>query len=243
MKDRKYFTKNWHSPHETNPSIMYNRHLTYKEDGYFVEIGTGSTIKNGMHSASNTGDLADIGWSGVYFDPNPNYCIEAVARHTANLKKIKIFNFGVGDKNENLFLYPGDTLMPDVSEEYDRRGWLQPQHNKFYFAENGSNIIESKIITTAEAMKMATCPAKYDILSIDVEGYELKIIKDYDFNRWRPKLVIVELRRDGHWPKHILENTSKTIDIMKNNRYEVVHYDSANTWFLCQDGEQNDLCI
>ena len=222
----KYITKVWaeNHTHEAKPDTIYNKHLDYKTDGFFVEIGMGGTIPP---SATNTGDVfADIGWSGAYFEALKANCEEGYIRHKDNLSHIKIFKYAVGDIPGTLHMYPGDTLVPDLSQYYDSIGWLPEDYKKDY----GEHSVE--IITPEQAMIMADCPSKYDVLSIDVEGYELKIIKNYDFNRWRPEIVIIELRVNNHsfQEKHKQEGR-EVIQIMLDNGYEIIHHDVANFWF------------
>jgi len=56
---------------------LYTKLFGYKTDGFLVEIGVGNCLKgHGGHeeNASNTANLADMGWSGVYIEPNSSKC-------------------------------------------------------------------------------------------------------------------------------------------------------------------------
>lgn len=231
--EKKYFTKGWSEghTHEVRPDVIYNQHLPYKTDGFFIEIGTGGTMPPA--TASNTGDFADMGWHGAYFDPHSGYCEEAKIRHKKNLSRIKVLNYGVGDKEEVLQLYPGDTLREDVNAHYDSLGWLDSckVHGSNYKKNYGTHF--AKIITPNQALEMAECPLSYDVLSVDVEGYELKIISNYNFNRYRPKLVVIELRVDNRaFPEPFQHEGREVVKIMLKNGYKVIHKDCANQWFL-----------
>ena len=66
----------------------YNEYFADKTDGYLIEIGVGHTlygvdnIKEGTlknlinprRVGSNTADLLDLGWSGLYIEPVKEYC-------------------------------------------------------------------------------------------------------------------------------------------------------------------------
>ena len=229
-----YETKDWACAHEIRPADIYNRYLPYKTDGFFIEIGMGGTLPP---SASNTGDFADIGWSGAFFEPMQRYCEEAEIRHKDNLDRIKIFNCAVGDEEGELQLFPGDTLIKELHIHYDKIGWLPEKYKETY----GEHF--TKVITPTQALQMAKCPARYDVLSVDVEGFELKIIENYDFNRWRPILAVIELRTDNasFTPEQKVDS-DRVIEIMIDNDYQIVHRDPANFWFLdnlyLQHGEE-----
>ena len=200
---------------------IYKKVFGYREVGFFVEFGVGQTIG----FASNTGFLADIGWEGLYFEPHPAYYEEARKRHAEN--NVKIFNFGVGSKYEKTTLYPGDTCRKDVHETFLNLGWLPNDYLKNY----GEHVVE--IRPTMESLEMANCPAEYDILSIDVEGYELPIVQSYNFNQFRPKLVIIELRdSDAKFPVDQRKESVECHKIMLKNNYKLIFKDQLNAFYL-----------
>jgi FkbM family methyltransferase len=167
---------------------LYNKYIPYKEDGFLVEIGVGNTIKgidkllpkelvNFTRCMSNTADLLDIGWSGIYIDPVSEYCEEAKIYHKDNLDRLKIVNLGASNQKGELQLYLGDSFTPN---NYGTLGydWI------------GRKV---EIDITSEILKRANCPKKIDIMSIDVEGYELEVIKGIDFSIHEPSIIILEI--------------------------------------------------
>jgi len=232
MKHNKYTTKDWnaHPDIEICPADIYNKYLEYKTDGFFVEFGMGGTLPP---NASNTGDMADIGWSGLYFEPHPTNVIEGLRRHAGNIPRVKIIAAGVGDINEILCLFPGDTFREDMNKHYDSLGWLNycNIHGTNYKNQYGRP--ECQILNVNEALKKYDCPSRFDLLSIDVEGYELKIIKTLDFSKYRPKLIVAELRSiHPYFPTEMQAEGVEFTDIITAKGYIMIHRDRANTWFL-----------
>lgn len=231
-----YHTKHWTSPHEMNPSKLYNEHLPYKANGFFVEIGVGGSLPP---NASNTADLADLGWSGLYFEPHPTYHAEAVKRHESNSERVKVVNVGIGDVNETKVILPGDTFLEDVNAHYDRLGWLDycNVHGNQYKEKYGAP--ECEIKNVMQALEENDCPMRYDLLSIDVEGYEQRIVNAYNFNKFRPTIVILELRNNNpssfnantETGKNLVQQGISVTNQMIANGYTVIHSDVANTWF------------
>ena len=166
---------------------VYNDYIPYKTNGFVVEIGVGHTFANidstlpddltgYVRCSSNTADLLDIGWSGIYIDPVKMYCDEARISHKYNLDRLKIINIGASNKEDKLKLYLGDTYIPNnlPSGEYE---WI----HKLVPTQVTSVILENN-----------NCPKHIDIMSIDVEGFELKVISGINFNKHIPFLIICE---------------------------------------------------
>jgi FkbM family methyltransferase len=178
-----------------------------------------------------------MGWRGLYFEPHPIYYKEALERHAHNLDRVKIVNVGLGDVDETKNLFAGDTFLEDVHKHYDKLGWLDNDrvHGTNYKAQYGKPMC--KIVNVRQALEDHACAAQFDILSIDVEGYEKKIVSSYDFEKHRPTLVVIELRTIN--PSFCSPGTGARLvsdghevgEIMKSNDYVIIHQDAANTWF------------
>lgn len=80
-------------------SDVYTFVFAYKTDGLFLEVGAYDG-----ESFSNTSGLADIGWSGHYFEPVPAYADAARERHAGNAPRVHVHTLAVSDKD-------GDTIM------------------------------------------------------------------------------------------------------------------------------------
>ena len=171
---------------------VYNKVIPYKTDGFLVEIGVGHTIKgidkvlppdltDFTRTGNNTADLIDLGWSGIYIDPVKEYCDEAKLAHINNLDRLKIVNIGASDKKEELELFLGDSFIPN-GHNGDGYEWIG--------RTTGTDI--TSVILTAH-----NCPHDIDIMSIDVEGFEDRVLLGMDFELHSPKLIILEINVIG----------------------------------------------
>ena len=178
------FTEPNQSPWIVN---FYNKYLTFKTDGFVVEIGVDHTIKgvdknfetiseNHQRCGSNTADLVDLGWSGIYIDPVKEYCDEAKISHKHNLNRLKIVNVGAGKENTTMKFFLGDSFIPN---EFNSNGysWV------------GRDI---EIEPTSVILEKNNCPKNIDVMSIDVEGFELEVLKGLNFELHTPHILIVE---------------------------------------------------
>lgn len=164
---------------------VYNKYLPYKTNGFLVEIGVGHTLEGVDKTlpdnanllsriGSNTADLLDLGWSGIYIDPVKEYCEEAEIAHKNNLDRLKIINIGASDQSEQIQLYLGDSFIPNN------------------YGNCGYNWIGRTILTKKTSDILGDC-ALIDLMSIDVEGFEDRVIKGIDFYKHYPLLLVIEV--------------------------------------------------
>jgi FkbM family methyltransferase len=173
-------------------SIIFKNKL----NGIYIDVGCQHPIKN-----NNTYLLFKKGWKGVNIDLDK-----------ANIDLFKFnrpndYNFteAVSDKIENLDLFyyhqksPINTLDKNVSDK---------QNSKI------EKIIKIKTDTLSNVLDK-TSINNIDILSIDVEGFELKVLKGLDFNKYIPKVIIVEF----------LDLEAKKWEIQYNNFDKIINSD------------------
>ena len=207
---KKYvFNNNTEDPRNENQSPwlvdVYNKYLGDVDVGFLVEIGVGHTLygmwrmecigighrcddpllissMNGdMRCGSNTADLLDLGWNGIYIEPIKEYCDELQISHSKNLDRLTIINIGASDQKEKLPLFLGESFVPN-NEGNSRHGGLYNYVNKYIELE-----VTSKILSNND------CPKHIDLMSIDVEGFEDKVLMGIDFIKHIPKVLVVEV--------------------------------------------------
>jgi hypothetical protein len=52
--------------------------------------------------------------------------------------------------------------------------------------------IDVKVRTLDEVLAEGHASAPIDLMSVDVEGHELDVLRGFDFSRWKPRLVLLE---------------------------------------------------
>ena len=170
---------------------IYNKYLPYKTDGFLVEIGVGHTVYGSdvnigadwaKRFGSNTGDLLDLGWSGIYIEPVEEYCDELILSHQDNLDRLKIINMGCSNLVEKRMLYYGDTFI-----HRNREVEIDPKYKWL------GRTVQCK--PTSIILSENNCPKHIDIMSIDVEGYEHRVLLGLDYNIHQPKIIVVEINQ------------------------------------------------
>ena len=193
-----------------------------KKNGFYVDVGCQHPIKN-----NNTYLLYKKNWSGINID------LDAV--------NIDLFNYfrkndtnvhaAVSDKVEEVDLYyyhqksPINTLDKDVSLRQNAK-----VEKKIKIQTNTlSNIFDELSVK------------KIDLLTIDVEGYELKILKGLNFEKYHPSVIIVEYL-DLHskkWeiPFNNIDNilNSEIYNFLINKNYKFVNWVNGDLVFITKN--------
>ena len=151
------------------------------EQGFFIEAGA----HDGFFE-SNTYYLEKIkGWSGLLVEPVPELYLECRRqRPKAQVVNCALVSFDHPDSH--LEMINADT-MSFVKRE------TQFQNQRLAMAKTW---VKTKEITvparTLTSILDELEVSTVDFLSLDVEGYELTVLKGLDFTKYRPKFILIE---------------------------------------------------
>jgi FkbM family methyltransferase len=176
--------------------LILNRLFLNKKKGFYIDVGAHHPIK-----FSNTFLLYKNGWNGINIDAMPNSMeiFKTVRNRDINIEA------AISNEKEQLkyFIFNEKALNTFSSELAVKRH----DNTNFKIIETVklntiplSEILEKYLETTQEI----------DFLSIDAEGFDLKVLKSNDWNRFRPKVILIE------------ESNSDIINIINNS--EVYKY-------------------
>lgn len=164
-----------------------SKYLNFR-NGVFVELGA-----NDGFQQSNTYYLEKfMGWRGVLIEAIPSLFAKARKRRT----KSQVYNFACVEDAEairyldivdvNLMSFAVDALK--TREEVER----QIQIGEHY-ANAPAKTIRVPTATLTQILQQANVTT-IDFLSLDVEGYEAKVLRGLDFDRFSPRYMLVEAR-------------------------------------------------
>lgn len=189
--------------------------LKDKRDGFFVEFGA----TNGI-DCSNTHFLErEYGWKGILAEPNPYWhdalfknrkcIITTECVYTISNEQVT-FNAVVGAADLSTIQGYGDT-----DEHTQTR-------------ENHSNI-SVRTITLFDLLKKNDAPEIIDYLSIDTEGSELDILKQFFSENTKYKIRCITVEHNNHIVqrfkiKELLEEQGYTRKYMELSRWDDYFY-------------------
>lgn len=153
-----------------------------KKNGFYVDIGAYSP-----KLYSNTYWFYKKGWSGINIDATPGSMklFKKIRPRDINLE------CAISQSEEPLTFYYWDApcTVNTVSEEFARQ-WEEKTGKAPYQTQ-----IQSLKLSTVLHQHQA--PDEIDFMSVDVEGHDLEVLKSNDWNRFRPKLLLVETHSDN----------------------------------------------
>jgi FkbM family methyltransferase len=178
------------------------RHLT-AATGTFIELGAYDGIQQ-----SNTLHFENSGWRGILIEPIP----EAFERCVANRPLAKVFNCACvapdffGSKVEMTFAGLMSVTKDAFEEAHEQEAWIERGEHKQRLTRYAVSVPARTLSSIIDETNMT----RIDLLCLDVEGYELNVLKGLDLARHRPRFVVCE---DGY--------TGDIIDFLKNANYRL----------------------
>ena len=168
-----------------------------KKKGFFIDVGCYHPIHR-----NNTFLLYKKGWQGINID------IHSFSVDLFNYLRPKDlnYNYAISDKNEILNMYYQKKLSQLSTIEYD-------QAKKVFQGP----IKEKKIqaLTLDEILNISKIEKKIDLLDIDVEGADFKVLKSFSLEKFRPELICVEIHEENF-------KKSKTYEYLNSFNYELI---------------------
>lgn len=168
--------------------------ISPSNNGYFVELGA----NDGMRQ-SNTYKLQNhFGWTGLLIEPSPRRFAECVVnRSFGNRPHVRCaacvpFDF------QDRFVEIEDADLMSVA-----KGLLLSNQQAEDHANSGRQFLVDSALrhsygalarSLTSLLDEVATPSSFDLLSLDVEGNELAVLQGLDFQRYRPKWILVETR-------------------------------------------------
>lgn len=206
------------------PSLAAIYEQYFGLNGTFVEIGA-----NDGEMASNTSCLADIGWHGKYVEPDIALAKQCMARHISN--NVEVYCVAISDKEEMITLNHVEGGLSTASVE------TRTAHQEIEWSKDvkfiGSSTVQA--VTLNRLLSESRVLPGFELLVVDVEGYEEKVFSGFSIDHFIPKMIIVELC-DYHpsfkpFPELQMSANRVRQHILRND-YKQIYADPINTIFI-----------
>ena len=163
--------------------FLLSRFLGERSDGTYVEVGAYDGV-----FVSNTWGLAERGWRGLMVEPVPQLAALCRTNHAGH-PAVTVVETAIGPADQReVTLHLAGTLTtanPDAFEEYASIEWAAPS------LTNETVVVPCR--TLDELLADQAVVTGFDVLVVDVEGFEAQVFAGFDFAFWRPRMLIVEL--------------------------------------------------
>lgn len=182
--------------------------------GYFVEVGA---YDGKTHSC--TYDLAVNGWRGVYIEPIKEHAQECAKNHRNH--SVYILNYAIcSDK----LLVNGEWTTSNMNAQKD-------------FNNAGMRVIFDGEIRDVKSKNLQEILDEFgetpDLLVIDTEGTEYQVLTSFDLNKYRPKMIVIEMHEESpEWnTMESVRDSNKKINEYLSS-YKKIYSDSINSIFI-----------
>jgi FkbM family methyltransferase len=178
VRARLFDTYSVKSYSQEGEDLILRRIFDKQASGFYVDVGA-----HHPRRFSNTCNFYRCGWTGINIDPNPD---AMRAFRTDRSRDINI-QCGVADHPGNLTYYRFDEAALNTFDA----GVVKSRLANTPFKLMGS--IEVRVERLATILERYL-PANQaiDFLTIDAEGMDLQVLKSNDWQRYRPRCVLVE---------------------------------------------------
>ena len=208
----------------SNLHFLFSKFLGERDHGFYVEVGAYDGIL-----VSNTWGLSQRGWGGLLIEPVPHLA-DLCRQNYAHRERVRVIQTAVGASDSQITLHLGDvftTANANLHAEYGDIAWASGSIT--------AQRIEVDCRTLDRILSEQGVTENFDLLVVDVEGFESEVFAGFDFTRWRPKMLIVELA-DTHPDLQSTARQDALLGrVLTSHGYVITHKDWINTVFVRED--------
>ena len=158
--------------------MILRRIFEGQKNGFYIDVGA-----HHPRRFSNTYYFYKQGWKGINIEPNPDALIAFMTDRPRDLN----LQFGVSDSTSVLKYYYFDEPALNTFDEFVVKSRLTDTLYKVIKTEDVAVDRLDNILK-----KHMTMDVEIDFLSVDVEGFDLSVLRSNDWNLFRPKCVLAE---------------------------------------------------
>ncbi len=160
--------------------MILRRLFDRQKTGFYVDVGAHHPFR-----FSNTYYFYKLGWKGINIDAMPG-SMASFRRFRARDINLET---AISNNGETLTYYVfNEPALNSFSRELSKERQIG---NNNYFIERETRLETFKLAEVLDRYLPAN--TRIEFLSIDVEGLDLEVLKSNDWDRYRPKVILVEI--------------------------------------------------
>lgn len=205
-----------------NLDNIYETFFKNSESPTFVEIGA-----NDGRRVSNSIRLIFKNWRGFLVEPVPAIA-EKAAHNFRYFDNVTIHNTAIGEPGRStLRIHLADllsTARPELFREYQGISWAKGMISR--------ETIDVPCVTLDKFLTEQKIAPNFELLIIDVEGFEAQVLKGFQISVWRPQMIIIELSDIHPELKSLQKEHARLYLQVTKGDYIVIYKDLINTVFV-----------
>jgi FkbM family methyltransferase len=180
-------------------------------NGFFVDVGC-----NEPRLKSNTFAFYAYGWSGINIDANA----KLINKFSASRPRDVSICAAVSSEEKTLVFTEFDDPLVSSLDASHVNEW-----------KNHRTIAsQTSVVTTplSKILEQNNVPASFDLLSIDVEGHDFEVLHSLDFEKYHPRLIVIEI----HGLDFLNPYSNPIYQHLTAQGYRMVAYAIMNGYFM-----------
>ncbi|HQL35237.1 MAG TPA: FkbM family methyltransferase [Bacillota bacterium] len=183
---------------------------------FFVQIGANDGVRHDPLREF----VLNNNWKGILVEP-VKYIFKKLTSNYSDKKGLIFENVAISDKDEwRDFYYFNEESDNDLEGDYPEYGTFIYEQIEEWLAMNNKSkkyLVKEKVLCmTIDSLLKRNNIQKFDVLCIDVEGYDYEIVKSLDFNFYNPDIIIYEIN-------HLTEEDRKeSFYLLEKHGYKVL---------------------
>jgi FkbM family methyltransferase len=195
-----------------NEDVILNRIFGKQDSGFFVDVGAAHPLFE-----NDTRALYERGWCGINIEPDFDFFRALTEERPRDTNLNLAVSDEAGEITFHKVLGTGlSTCDPDGAARAKAKGFEVVRHTL-------------RAVTLREILA-GSRSFGIDLLKVDVEGFELKVLASNDWGRFRPKIILAE----GTYPESPLRRDDGVAGYLAAQGYRHVYFDGLNDFYAEQ---------
>jgi FkbM family methyltransferase len=191
--------------------VILHRLFPVTDNGFYVDVGAGHP-----RFENDTFSFYQRGWRGINVEPNQGFHCALIDERPRDINLQVLLSDSVDDALTYYELHGSGLSTCDVEQARNYRA-------------AGREISTREIpVTTLSRILVEASVDHINILKVDVEGFEEKVLNGNDWHQFRPDVVVVE----STYPESPVRRPTNILSDMEQRSYRHVHFDGLNDFYL-----------